>query len=152
MNEVHAQPIAPAGPAEFEIPLVAADSDEAENESPVTPAPSHVQTPSPNPQPVAAAEEVDLSDEWEAMIQEVEGTATAAPDASGSDGEIIEIVDEPAPAPVEREAAADEISVPAFEIVEETVADEPVPETSATVNDDIELLLTPEPPRLKATQ
>src|SRR4029077_6603983 len=43
------------------------------------------------------------------------------------------------------EAAADEISVPAFEIVEETVADEAIPDTSPTVNDDIELLLTPEP-------
>ncbi len=128
VNEVHAQPTAPAGPAEFEIPLVAADSDEAENESPVSPVPIQAQT-SSNPQSAAATGEVDLSDEWEAMIQEVEGGATAAPGASESGGEIIEIVDEPAPAPVEAEAAADEISVPAFEIVEETVADEPVPET-----------------------
>jgi tetratricopeptide (TPR) repeat protein len=143
VNEVHAQPVEPSGPAEFEIPLVAADSDETENESPVTQVPSQVQMPSANPQAVAAAEEVDLSDEWEAMIQEVEGTATAAPGASESDEEIIEIVDEAAPAPAE--VAADEISVPAFEIVEETVADEPVPEAPATVNDDIELLLTPEP-------
>ena len=35
VDEVHAHPTAPAGPAEFEIPIVAMDSDEAENESAV---------------------------------------------------------------------------------------------------------------------
>ncbi len=139
VDEVHARPTAPAGPAEFEIPIVAMDADEAENESTVTSAPSPAETASPNPQPAAATEEVDLSDEWEAMIHEVEGATPAAAQTNGSDSEMIEIVDEPSP------TSADEMSVPVFEIVEETVADEPVPETEAAVNDDIELLLTPEP-------
>jgi tetratricopeptide (TPR) repeat protein len=137
VDEVHTPSTAPAGPAEFEIPIVAMDSDEPENELAVASVTSPAVTASPNPQPTAAAEEVDLSDEWEAMIHEVEGAAS--PSATGSTNETIEIVDEPSHTP------ADEISVPVFEIVEETVADEPVPETDAAVNDDFELLLTPEP-------
>ncbi len=146
VNEAHASPIASGGPAEFEIPIVPMVSETEDIDAPVVPALTDVQAPSPNPPPVTAAEEVDLSDEWEAMVQEVEGATPSAHQASESDGEVIEIVDEPAPAPLEEAVLpVEEMSAPAFEIVEEIVADEPAPKTSATEPEEIELLLTPEP-------
>jgi pilus assembly protein FimV len=62
-------------PVEFEIPLASVEPESAAAEIP----PAAV--PAPEAQPVAAAavgEEVDLSDEWEAMVQEVAEPAQAA--------------------------------------------------------------------------
>jgi hypothetical protein len=112
----------------------------------------------------AAADEVDLSDEWEAMVQEVAETAPPAAAAepvsppveiNEPESETIEIVEEPEVASVEAEAApAESGATPAFEIVEEPAAEvlpaetiDPVlePETVAAGSDEFELSLTPEP-------
>jgi tetratricopeptide (TPR) repeat protein len=60
--------ITPTGPAEFEIPLLGA---EAESIAPtvISPNPAELTTSTP-------AQEVDLSDEWEAMVQDVEEEAS----------------------------------------------------------------------------
>jgi tetratricopeptide (TPR) repeat protein len=87
---------------EFEISLIQPESQPASAEpaaSAAPPAPVAAETHTPPPAPVAAqppaaaptvaastspAEEVDLSDEWEAMIQDVADTATKAPVAPAS--------------------------------------------------------------------
>ncbi|HEX4004453.1 MAG TPA: tetratricopeptide repeat protein [Candidatus Acidoferrales bacterium] len=80
----------PGAPAEFEISLMAVDTDEpaAEMQAPVAPPPAVAEPLDPvmPAEPVEAAparartagEEVDLSDEWEAMAQEVMEPPTAA--------------------------------------------------------------------------
>lgn len=67
-----AAPPPAAAPAEFEIPLTPTDPKPAAAAPPIAPA-KHLAAPvpaKPEPTPVPAAEEVDLSDEWEAMTQE----------------------------------------------------------------------------------
>ena len=133
------------GPIEFEVPIVHVDADDNENEIAAAPGSARVES-APKPlKPIAApAEEVDLSDEWEAMIHDVAGTASTESNSSAND--TVEIIDEPAPPAVAETAlSADEISVPVFEIVDEPVASEPAPEAEAPAEDEIELLLTPEP-------
>src|SRR5579862_6073499 len=70
-SSVSANAVTPKGPAEFEIPLV-----------PLEPEPAAPPATQPHPTELttsAAAQEVDLSDEWEAMVQEVgEETEAAA--------------------------------------------------------------------------
>ena len=139
--------VAPAAsaPVEFEIPLATVEPEPGAPEIPpavVTPAAA---VPS-EPQPVAAAasEEVDLSDEWEAMVQEVAEPATA-PQASA-----------PAPEPVQAEAAPEderiEIEIPsedaapveaAMEIPEASVIPEATIAPEATVVP--EATIEPEP-------
>jgi pilus assembly protein FimV len=96
---------APQATAEFEIPMATA---EPEPEAPKAP-----DAIAAEPQPVAASaagEEVDLSDEWEAMVQEVAEPMAAAPQEAA-----------PAPAFAQAETPAEEerieIEVPAEEVV-----------------------------------
>jgi tetratricopeptide (TPR) repeat protein len=90
-------------PAEFEIPLATFEVEPAAPEiahAPVVPVEAPAAAVPVEAQPVAASgpsEEVDLSDEWEAMVQEVAEPAAAAPE---------EIA--PAPEPVQAEAAEEE--------------------------------------------
>jgi len=127
--------VAPAAPApvEFEIPLAT-----------VEPEPSAPEIPPAVVASAAASEEVDLSDEWEAMVQEVAEPATA-PQASA-----------PAPEPVHAEAAPEderiEIEIPsedaapieaAMEIPEASVIPEATIVPEATVVP--EATIEPEP-------
>ena len=66
-----ANPVTPKGPAEFEIPLIPLEAESA--------APPAMRPPPTELTSSAPTQEVDLSDEWEAMVQEVaeETEATA---------------------------------------------------------------------------
>jgi pilus assembly protein FimV len=102
---------APKPTAEFEIPMATAEPEPEAAEIPEAVVAPAKAVPA-EPQPVAASaagEEVDLSDEWEAMVQEVAEPAAAAPQEVA-----------PAPAPVQAEAAEEErieIDVPTEEVV-----------------------------------
>ena len=152
---------------DFEIPLMAIEPgapSEEEAASAEDAKPQPAARPAPTPRQ-ATNEEVDLSDEWEAMVQEVaEPTRAAAPQASEQaeqgEEERIEIevpseqeeasVPDPGPLPVPVEAlqepvveqTSNEIS---FEIVEGPTEEAPVPETAAPGNADFELELAAEP-------
>jgi len=171
-------PTPTAAPAEFEVPLAELEPD-AEPESvqkrAAVPAPLVEEAPpAAEPQPVLASEEVDLSDEWEAISQEVaepaaETTAPAAlkiPEVIEGPEPVAEVVqleatpfDEPV-APMEEvettpldepvtasepEPEIVEAAEPAIEIVEEPVAETPPAETVAE-GTDFELELTPDIP------
>ena len=150
---------APAAAREFEIPLVAieAEAPAAEEPAGAPPAPA---APEPATRAGAREEEVDLSDEWEAMVQEVaEPPQTAQQAAAPSAPQAIELVHAEAEederieieAPAESESlevlevAAEAASEgTAFEIVEDSADEAPTAETTAT-NRDFELELTAEP-------
>src|SRR5580704_15030000 len=107
----------PAGPAEFEISVAPLEPETDELVAPAEPEPATAV-----PQAAAPTEEVDLSDEWEAMALEVEEPAAAATEAPAL---------EPAHVPeVEPEAEPEAVHVP------EPAAEEP---------QIIELELAPEP-------
>jgi tetratricopeptide (TPR) repeat protein len=72
-----AAPPTQAAPAEFEIPLAPAEPEPAAAAGPIAPAKPLA---APAPTPVPATEEVDLSDEWEAMTQEVAEEPEPAPE------------------------------------------------------------------------
>ena len=115
-------PSAPAGPAEFEISVAPPEPQEIEIEA--TPAPGAAA-----PTAAASTEEVDLSDEWEAMVQDVEEPATLT-------------IEEPAPEPVvaavpEPEPEPEPVRIP-----------QPVEEEPQV----IELELAPEPEIQPATE
>jgi tetratricopeptide (TPR) repeat protein len=110
---------ASSAPMEFEIPLSTVETEAAAGEPldpPVAPEPAAVAATGPT-------EEVDLSDEWEAMVQEVAEPAAAA---LAPEPEELAI---PVPEPVQAEAPATasleddrlEIEVPPEEIVVEPV-------------------------------
>jgi len=155
----HAAPA--AAPAEFEISLMAVDTDEpaaeaqpapvtppaaAEPFDPVMPAESEEATPAVK---AASGDEVDLSDEWEAMAQEVmepataatEEASTAAPEEpatagaaeTGDDRIEIEL-----PADIELPAETEPAEIPMLEIQES--APEAAPEEPA-----LEILQEAEP-------
>jgi len=137
---VNAAP-APAAAAEFEIPLMAVEPEAPTvEEPPEAVAPARARSVPAEPEPVAANNEVDLSDEWEAMVQEVaepESTTVsqAAPPAAepvlAEEKERIEIEVPAEPEPVEiREAAAEPASEPVLEIVEEAAEEAPAAATS----------------------
>ncbi|MGA8013138.1 MAG: tetratricopeptide repeat protein [Candidatus Acidiferrales bacterium] len=96
-------------PAEFEIPMATVEPEPAAAE--ISPAVVAL----PEAQPVAAAavnEEVDLSDEWEAMVQEVAEPAPLAAQEAPQEAA-------PTPEPVQAEAAEEErieIEVPVDEV------------------------------------
>jgi pilus assembly protein FimV len=146
-----------SGPIEFEIPETAtAETSAAESAPPETP-------PRPSTPPAPILAEVDLSDEWEAMVEEVaEPPAAAQPEAPAPVSEEVPESEapEPVPAPVEAatveetpapseepvetpEPPAAEVPEPTFEFDEEseTPAEEPV----ATESPEFELELSPEP-------
>jgi len=120
-------PAAPAEPPEFQIPLAAPAEHAA-------------------PEQHSAPAEVDLSDEWEAMVQEVEQPAPApATQPPPPPAAVAEAVPEAMEVPQAAESAPDEV----FEIVEESVQEpEPqieVPADAAAEADEIVLELAPQP-------
>jgi pilus assembly protein FimV len=146
---------------EFEISLIQPESQPASAEpaasSPLVvethtapPAPVAAQPPAAGPPAAAASEEVDLSDEWEAMIQDVADTATKAaaapaPRAATEPPAEFVIPEEPAPA-LEPEPASIPEPAPipeAAEIPELTLAqadlDEPAPAPAPSEPEVIEL-------------
>jgi len=107
------QPEAASAPAEFEIPLGTVEAEPAHAAAePLDP----VVAPEPIAAASAATEEVDLSDEWEAMVQEVAEPAAAAVPA------------EPAPAAPAAKSAA---PVEEFELSEISAEETPAPAASA---------------------
>jgi pilus assembly protein FimV len=140
-----AAPTVAAAPIEFEIQLSA---------------PAETQAAPAAPQPVAASEEVDLSDEWEAMVSEVaepapEAAAHEAAPAPVEEPEPVtaeaeaEILSAPEPEPVEIHASSEEAAAePAIEIVEEAAA-ETHPAEAEEESGDFELELTPATPKAK---
>jgi pilus assembly protein FimV len=113
-------PAAPphAGPAEFEIALVPLQEDESLASPAPSPAPAAAAAP-PAPAAAQVNEEVDLSDEWEAMIKDVEAPA---PEAAGAPSTA-----EAIPAEMAHEAAVAEIS-----------QEEPLPEVAAAEVPEVE--------------
>src|ERR1700733_2772873 len=108
---------ASSAPMEFEIPLSTVEAEAAAAEPldpPVAPEPAAVVASAPT-------EEVDLSDEWEAMVQEVAEPAAAAPEPEEIAIPIPEPVEVEAPATASVEDDRLEIEVPAEEIVIEPV-------------------------------
>ncbi len=158
------EPLVSAAPAEFEIP-VAPVEPEAPTEPPaptVPVAPVVPATPTPAVVTLASAptEEVDLSDEWEAMVKEVaepekasgEVSRQAAPAAEPGDAtppaaeEPAEILPDAAPLPEEvelepapkgQESPIEIVLEPAQEILSE-------PAEASDLTTDIELELTPQ--------
>jgi len=94
LDEISAPASAPA-PAEFEIPLMAVEADEHAHETPQAAAAVPVAPAGESPVSAQASsgEEVDLSDEWEAMAQEVMET----PPAASEDAPAAPAAEEPAP-------------------------------------------------------
>ena len=153
----HVEAAAPASaePAPFEIapaaaPTAAAPAEAApiEFEIPVA-APRETHAAPAAPQPVAASEEVDLSDEWEAMVSEVAEPAheaapapVEAPEPAMAEAEA-EISPAHEPEPVEIQATnEDAVSEPTIELVDEA-AEEAQPAEVAQESGDFELELTP---------
>ena len=116
VDDGSSSPAATAEFVEFEIPLIQAEPDaiaQSSHDSAATTAPATPTAPSvPEPQEVVTVppapsqpvEEVDLSDEWEAMIQDVAEPAAAAPvepapavAAESEDEPVIESAEELAP-------------------------------------------------------
>ncbi len=112
-------------PAEFEIPIATFEVEPAAPEiaqAPIAPPEAPVTEIPVEAKPVyasAASEEVDLSDEWEAMVQEVAEPAAAAPTPAPE-----KVVPAPEPAPVEAVAEEEriEIEVPSDEVTPFEVA------------------------------
>jgi tetratricopeptide (TPR) repeat protein len=153
-----AQASVEAAPIEFEIPVAAPDPEQAEQ--PVASVPLEISAAPAGPQAVAASEEVDLSDEWEAMVSEVaEPTpATAAHEAAPAPVEQpepamaeaeAETSPAPEPEPVEIQVSSKETAAePTIEIVEETT-EEAQPADVAEESGEFELELTPATPKAK---
>jgi pilus assembly protein FimV len=163
---------APAAP-EFEIPLMAVEPEPEQAEAPVAPSAAAPEKPRQEPAPVAATEELDLSDEWEAMVQEVSEPASspvaeenpvaavpppveeppaAAPPEPAPVAEQAEEV--PEPAAETREPEAEEIEIieepaaePSIELVEAAPEETATPEAVEAGDGDFELELTQEPAR-----
>jgi pilus assembly protein FimV len=157
VEEMVATPATTSGPAEFEIPLVALEPEIDEHGAPTVaaspaepavasaaaPVEAEPATASQESRLGAVSEEVDLSDEWEAMIQDVGESAPAAAEAASDaepvlaaaepnapESDVIEIIDEPEVtaveatpfeiAPTEAEASSAEVvPAPGFDFVEE---------------------------------
>ncbi|HTS13863.1 MAG TPA: tetratricopeptide repeat protein [Candidatus Limnocylindrales bacterium] len=177
-----ARRVAHAPSAEFEIAAAPPEPEPAEEipAAPVAAAPAAPHAPAPpapeQPQAAAATEEVDLSDEWEAMVQEVSEDAPAPaaepepePEPVAQEPEAepahaapsakpepepepvafeIEEVQE-APAQPEPEPEPEPAAEEVLELVDETAA-EPEP-AAAAGSADFELELTPQPPHAQKT-
>lgn len=154
-----------APPAEFEIPVAPVEASAPEK--PVIEASQPAATVSPTPaipQAAAPTEEVDLSDEWEAMVQDVEEPAKAeeppqevAPEPEETHvpepvaAEAPEVVPESTPEPEEPEAvpSAKEEEDSPIELVLEPAQEAEKPaqaeeaEEAARASNEIELELTP---------
>jgi tetratricopeptide (TPR) repeat protein len=101
------------------------------------------------PHAVAATEEVDLSDEWEAMVSEVaEPAHVESPEPAMAEAEA-EISSAPEPEAVEIQAASEDAAAePTIEIVEEA-AEETQRAEVAEESGEFELELTPATPKAK---
>jgi pilus assembly protein FimV len=151
-----------AGPIEFEIPLVESEPEPAQAEA------TTIEAAAAEPQPVVVGEEVDLSDEWEAISQEFVEPAEAtqkqeaaassapAPEPPGplQESEPVLAHAEPEATPLSfeitevpqaREAEPKPEPEPAIEIVEEQIAELLPAEPVAASSGEFELELTPEP-------
>lgn len=154
-----AAPATPA-PVEFDIPLTPVEPEPAIAPAPeASPATGATATPAlAEPQP-AAETEVDLSDEWEAMVQEVAEVAPAvAPEPEAAEPvpaepEAITIEEQTAPTaepePIqvsapEPEPVAEQAPEPTFEFDQEPAKEAPAAEPAAAETE-FELELTPEP-------
>ncbi len=139
-----------APPADFEIPL-AEEPEPAPEAAPVVQGDAHPGDSAPaTPELSAAVEEVDLSDEWEAMAQEVVDQPPAASEAVAPPQEepvAIEMAGEPEPGTQElpAEAVASDAAAP-----EEDAVQMPVTEGAASSSGTLELELTPEVEDAKA--
>jgi len=166
---------APPAPAtvEFEIPLAAPAPEPESVQASVELDPVVEPPPAAAPQATAAPEEVDLSDEWEAMVQEVAEPQPAAPVAKAEPQPEIKpeptvpapeeeiLLEEPAaefeitaepesePAPVQ-ESTESTASEPTIEIVEEAAEETPVAQEAVPANGDFELELAPAPVESKS--
>ncbi|MGC1128457.1 MAG: tetratricopeptide repeat protein [Candidatus Acidiferrales bacterium] len=190
--EVAPAPVPPPPPAaaalppqEFEIPLIAheTETDEVAAAPPVAPVPREAAMPSilesepgppPTPEPVHTSAEVDLSDEWDAISQEI-AAAPSQPDPEPEQkpihAEEAAFATEAQPAPVED--LFEEISLepdaavpveseepkpaPAAPVESEStfeIVEEPAPTAAAEVpvaeSGEFELELTPEPARMQS--
>jgi len=147
-------PVAPAQaarPAEFEIPLTPFETPVAEA-APAAAAPPAV--PAAPAEPQAATTEVDLSDEWEAMVQEVGDSApAAAPEAATPEAVPVEAAAQEEPAPAAEpetfeipaaEPVAEQAPAPTFEFDEEPAKEAPAAEPVATEEPEFELELASE--------
>jgi tetratricopeptide (TPR) repeat protein len=131
--------VAPAGPAEFEIPLGPVEVD-LDSTAPLAMPPNPAELTIP-----ASAEEVDLSDEWEAMVQEVgeEATLEVLPPTPELPAEATTGSTEPVPGvqpaePFDAETKTDD------ELVEHTNAGDATAKNVAE-SAEFELELAPEP-------
>ena len=161
---------APAsGPAEFEIPLTPL---EAESPAPVA-TPAEASPVAQEAAPASEPTEVDLSDEWEAMVSEVGDAPAQAPVEAAPVEEIaavpaaepepepisieaeaapVEQAEAPAAEPVEievpvaaPEAQAEQAPEPTFEFDEEAAPAARIEEAPAAKSEEFELELAPEP-------
>jgi tetratricopeptide (TPR) repeat protein len=157
----HVPAPAASAPAEFEVPLAELEPEsepEPVQEQAVASAPLVEEVaPTDKPQPVVTSEEVDLSDEWEAISQEVVEPAAETP--APAELKIPEVIEEPEPEPVtevlELEATPfDEPLVP-MEQVETVSLDEPVAPMaeaeSASIDEPVEAS-EPEPEIVEAAE
>jgi pilus assembly protein FimV len=110
VDELPVRPGAPAPAMEFEVPL---GTMEPEEEASSVAAPADVAAAPAEAQPVAATQEVDLSDEWEAMVQEVDESAPAVTEVQAAVEEIPQAQEtHEAPEPVHA-AAEEELTIEA---------------------------------------
>jgi pentatricopeptide repeat protein len=146
---------APSGPAEFEIPLMPFEQEQEPDVAEVPQAsvaskPAQVAAETSEAKPAVANEEVDLSDEWEAMVQEV-----AEPDAVAERVAEPVLETEPVAAPEPVHAAEETIEIleatpepapePTFEFIETPAEEIPAAEIAPAESSEFELELTPEP-------
>jgi tetratricopeptide (TPR) repeat protein len=142
------------GTVEFEIPLVPVEPEPTEEVAAAAPA----EAAPVEPQPVTAGEaEVDLSDEWEAMVQEVVEPPPAPAEAQEAPAIAEPVHAEEAPAKIEAEAAPEleivevpepveqRAAEPTFEFVEDKAGEISAAEPVASGSQEFELELTPEP-------
>jgi pilus assembly protein FimV len=150
-HEEFAVPAAPAAPAEFEIAVVPVEPETVELE----PEPAPVAAAA---QPSASTEEVDLSDEWEAMVQEVEEPAEITIEESaparvaevGPEAEHepvrVQMPEVEEPQVIELELAPEPSSEPAIELdAELDPVIQPVSEAAPEAEPEPKLMLTDEP-------
>jgi len=147
-----AQSAPAAAPLEFEIPLAPVEPEPAAG--PNEPAmPVTVGTPAPPEPQRATTTEVDLSDEWEAMVQEVAERPTAQqepppvqPEAVATPHETESVSPEAEPAlSGQPSEAAHEAPEPTFEFDEEPAKETPAAEAVPAETAEFELELMPEP-------
>ncbi|MGA9885545.1 MAG: tetratricopeptide repeat protein [Candidatus Acidiferrales bacterium] len=169
ISEAKNEPVAALAPVEFEIPVAPVEPDEVAEPTAAEVPVAHAAVPSA-PIPQAAPhteEEVDLSDEWEAMVQEVAEPAKAAeespqnifpePDVPSAPepmaAEAAEFQPEPEPASEEAGPMAfaeqqEEQQSPIELVLEPAQEQEEAAQTeeAPSAGTDIELELTPNPP------